>query len=100
MGHASAHFVQAHIRPVVGTYPAPPWHIFFSPTVWGCNTLKCKPSAIFMETVTRASYFLTGFPENSFCGRTRYSRTNKSERSWNDAPINIRYHILLWREPR
>jgi hypothetical protein len=32
--------------------------------------------------------------------RTRSSLLNKSERSWNDAPINIRYHILLWREPR
>src|SRR5580700_4421640 len=27
--------------------------------------------------------------------RTRSSLLNKSERSWNDAPINIRYHILL-----
>ncbi len=27
--------------------------------------------------------------------RTRSSLPNKSERSWNGAPINIRYHILL-----
>jgi hypothetical protein len=27
--------------------------------------------------------------------RTRSSLPNKSERSWNDVPINIRYHILL-----
>ena len=32
--------------------------------------------------------------------RTRSSLPNKSERSWNDEPINIRYHILLWRGPR
>src|SRR5882762_9339991 len=31
---------------------------------------------------------------------TGSSLPNKSERSWNDAPINIRYHILLWRGPR
>src|SRR5437879_12420762 len=32
--------------------------------------------------------------------RTGSSFPNKSERSWNDAPINIRYHILLWHGPR
>ena len=32
--------------------------------------------------------------------RTGSSLPNKSERNWNDAPINIRYHILLWRGPR
>jgi hypothetical protein len=32
--------------------------------------------------------------------RTKSSLPNKSERSCNDAPINIRYHILLWPGPR
>src|SRR6266513_6557603 len=32
--------------------------------------------------------------------RTRSSLPNKSEGSWNGGPINIRYHILLWRGPR
>jgi len=32
--------------------------------------------------------------------RTRSFLPKKSEGSWNDAAINIRYHILLWRGPR
>ncbi len=63
---------------------------------------------LFINTVT---YYLPFLPPPCYArfGRalichekalTGSSLPNKSERSWNDAPINIRYHILLWRGPR
>src|SRR5437588_2189137 len=62
----------------------------------------------FINTIT---YYLSFFPPPYYVrlgralicheeARTESSLPKKSERSWNDAPINIRYHILLWRGPR
>jgi tetratricopeptide (TPR) repeat protein len=63
---------------------------------------------VFINTITYYLRFLSPpcyarFGRALIChekARTKSSLPNKSERSCNDAPINIRYHILLWRGPR
>src|SRR5467141_5433275 len=70
-----------------------------------------RPLVLVLLLVNTITYYLPFLPPPCYArfGRalichekapTGSSLPNKSGRSWNDAPINIRCHILLWRGPR